>query len=150
VFILGFAIITPFMATGGDGTSDSPYHLSAGNTGVQPINISLKEWRATNDPVDHAAPSLTIVSVQIAGGQTIFHLLWQGADISQDFNQYTYFSPLGGQQYSPISDTTSDVMTFAATPQAGQQWVLNVGIIGPPDPDNRSGDYDYDDLYLQF
>ncbi len=128
-------------AAQGDGTVNSPYHLSASDTGVQSIGITLKS---------SSAPDATVTSVQFTSNQTIIDLSVPGPDT---YTCNGSFSLLGTSRNNSSSSTAPGSLspgdyelTFASRPQAGEEWDFALTLTDQ----NYGGSYSYQDLYLQF
>jgi serine/threonine protein kinase len=136
----------------GDGTLASPYRLLAGSTDVQAVDLSLKGTAldSTGSSTGSSVPDLTVVSLQITGGQTVVRLAWDGGSFSsclvyasfqESSNRY-----LSGNGVIVSQGPSLNVIAFNAVPKGGQLWMMDVSI----GCDYFRGQDDDYTMYFQF
>jgi serine/threonine protein kinase len=141
----GLWFARPIQPAQGNGTSSSPYRLSASTTDTQHIGIT--RIVSGSYPSGATCPLPTIVSLQDDGSQTVINFSWQGLDNAQHYYWNGAFDgPDPIQAVLPASGSSIYQVVYAAAPQAGQQWYLEL---------SQSLQWtgiscSYDDFYLQF
>jgi hypothetical protein len=143
----------------GNGTTDSPFHVSATDTSIQKIGLPLQVETSSSDA---NAPQVTVTSMQM-DGRTAFTFSLQrlnGSLVGYTMDPSYFSGPSSNTtaqdqptQLFKSDDTATSTLVFAATPKAGEQWMLGLTLETPYDPNNPYAKvylFDYFPLYLQF
>jgi len=142
----------------GNGTEAFPYRLSASDSSVQHIGITLQQTSGFLQ-----ASTVTVNSLQIVGGQIQIALSFEGLEESRYLlsSSIGTTSPSSGHTrpgvYAPqVIDSSTffdTVLTFPSQdkPPAGQECTLQITLYSEDssEPSNYSADH-YQTLYLQF